>query len=140
VDVVPYSGEPLIEDELFLIYRVEEAPYDTLALQHQGGSQYAASLPMPQGGVAVDYYFSAADASGRTERFPLVGPEGPRSFYVLPGVACEQSLSATLDDPNPSPGDVITFAVTVTNDAASPAPLDLCLDATRPVSRTVRLR
>src|SRR5690606_3994567 len=28
------------------------------------------------------------------------------------GVGCEQSLSATLDNPSPSPGDVITFAVT----------------------------
>src|SRR5690606_14190432 len=55
------------------------------------------------------------------------------------GSGCEQSLSATLDDTNPSPGDVITSAVTVTNDAASPAPLDLWLDATGPVSRTVRL-
>ena len=140
VDVVPYSGQPLTEDELFLIYRVEEAPYDTLALQHAGGDTYAASLPVPQGDVTVSYYFSASDASGRTERFPLVGPEGPRSFYVLPEAgACEQDLSASLDNPSPAPGEVMTFTATVTNDGTSPAPLDLWLDATGPASQTVRL-
>ena len=140
VDIVPYSGEPLREDELFLIYRTEGAPFDTLALQPAGGDTYSASLPVPRGDVEVSYYFSASDASGRTERFPLVGPAGARSFHVLPSTGgCEQNLTATLDDASPAPGEVITFTVTVTNDGAGPAPLDLWLDAAGPVSRVVRL-
>ncbi|HLT46106.1 MAG TPA: T9SS type A sorting domain-containing protein [Rubricoccaceae bacterium] len=59
---------------------------------------------------------------------------------ALPGVVgCEQTLAATLDDDTPAPGQTITFAVTVTNNAASPAPLDLWLVADGPVDRTVRL-
>ncbi|HLT46815.1 MAG TPA: agmatine deiminase family protein, partial [Rubricoccaceae bacterium] len=141
VDIVPYSGAPLLEDELFLFYRVDGGPYDALPLQHAGGDTYTASLPVPPGGdVQIDYYFSAADASGRTEHFPLVGPDGPRSFYVLPSAgACEQELSAMLDDPAPAPGDVITFTTTVTNHDDSPAPLDLWLDADGPVDRRIHL-
>ena len=56
-----------------------------------------------------------------------------------PPPLCEQDLSATLDDPTPAPGQTVTFTVTVTNNAASPASVDLWLDATGPVSRTVRL-
>src|SRR5690606_24320255 len=52
---------------------------------------------------------------------------------------CEQDLTATLDDPNPAPGDVMTFAVTVTNNSPDPAPLDLWLVATGPANKTVRL-
>ena len=52
---------------------------------------------------------------------------------------CAQSLTATLDDDTPVPGQTITFSVTVTNADTSPAPLDLWLDASGPVSRTIRL-
>src|SRR5690606_14301402 len=52
---------------------------------------------------------------------------------------CEQSITATLDDPTPSPGQTITFAVTVSNDAASAATLDLWIDASGPANLRKRL-
>src|SRR5690606_20127707 len=55
-----------------------------------------------------------------------------------PPAGCEQGLTATLDDTTPAPGQTVTFAVTVTNDAASPATVDLWLEATGPVNRTIR--
>jgi len=55
------------------------------------------------------------------------------------GGECEQSISATLDDPTPSPGQTITFAVTVSNDAASAATLDLWIDASGPANLRKRL-
>src|SRR5690606_36928455 len=55
------------------------------------------------------------------------------------GGECEQSISATLDDPTPSPGQTITFAVTVSNDAASAATLDLWIDASGPANLRRRL-
>ena len=60
-------------------------------------------------------------------------------FAVEGGGGCEQDLGATLDNPNPAPGDVMTFAVTVTNNSPDPAPLDLWLVATGPANKTVRL-
>ncbi len=139
VEIVPYSGQPLRQDELFLIYRTEDAPFDTLALQPVGGDTFSASLPLPSGGGEVSYYFSAADASGRTEHFPLVGPAGARSFHVLPQGGCQQSLAATLNDLTPAPGQEVTFTVTVANGGPAPAPLDLWLDVTGPASPQLRL-
>src|SRR5690606_30247168 len=55
------------------------------------------------------------------------------------GPGCEQSITATLDDPTPNPGQTITFAVTVTNNGASPAPLDLWIDASGPANLRKRL-
>ncbi len=139
VEIVPYSGHRLLADELFLIYRFEGAPFDTLALQAAGGDAFSASLPVPTSGGEVSYYFSAADASGRTEHLPLVGPEGARSFTVLPQGGCEQRLTAKLDDAAPAPGQEVVFSVSVSNTGSAPAPLDLWLDAAGPVSATLRL-
>ncbi|MEM1042156.1 MAG: agmatine deiminase family protein [Bacteroidota bacterium] len=139
VEIVPYSGQPLLSDELFLVYQAEGAPFDTLALQPAGGDTFSAALPLPASGGEVAYYFSAADASGRTERFPLVGPAGARRFTVQPASGCAQRLTATLDDATAAPGEAITFTVTVSNDASTAAPVDLWLDATGPVSATLDL-
>jgi len=65
--------------------------------------------------------------------------DGAFAFDLGGGGTCEQSLAATLDNTTPAPGETVTFAVTVTNNAASPAPLDLWLDATGPVDRRILL-
>lgn len=83
-DIIPYSGADLIEDELFLIYRSNDAPFDTLALSHVDGHTFSASVPYTSEEQVITYYFSASDASGRKETWPLIGPEGARSF-TLPG-------------------------------------------------------
>ena len=66
---------------------------------------------------------------------------GSLDNVVLEGGAtgCPLALTATLDDDTPAPGQTITFAVAVTNNAGGAAPIDLWLDVTGPVSRTVRL-
>src|SRR5690606_38011472 len=74
---------------------------------------------------------------------PGFGSSGPYTISLTgvgtPGGGCEQSISATLDDPTPSPGQTITFAVTVSNDAASAATLDLWIDASGPANLRKRL-
>jgi agmatine deiminase len=83
VEIYPHSGQPLLQDELFLIYRAGSAPFDTLALAHVSGRTYSATMPIPGPDTEIAYYFSASDASGRTEHFPLVGPAGARTFTVV---------------------------------------------------------
>lgn len=128
VDIVAHSGEPLVEDSLFLVYRLGEAAFDTLALAHVDGATFSAAVPVPPEGGEVAYYFSAADASGRTERFPLVGAEGARSFTVLPfpvgseAAAAASGLRIESVYPNPSAGGV---AVRYALDAAGPATLEV---------------
>src|SRR5690606_12454626 len=74
---------------------------------------------------------------------PGFGSSGPYTISLTgvgtPGGGCEQSISATLDDPTPSPGQTITFAVTASNDAASAATLDLWIDASGPANLRKRL-
>ena len=112
VDIVPHSGQPLVAGALHLIARVGAAPFDTLALAAVGGDTYSASVPVPAGGGEVAYYFSASDASGRTERMPLVGPAGARTVRVRPatvGTAPDDARAGTRIEsagPNPARGDV----------------------------------
>ncbi len=128
VDIVAHSGEPLTADSLFLIYRLGEAAFDTLALQHVDGATFSASVPVPPEGAEVAYYFAASDASGRTERFPLVGPVAARSFTVLPfpvgteAVAEASGLRIESVYPNPSAGGV---AVRYALGAAGPVTLEV---------------
>ena len=128
VDIVAHSGEPLLEDSLFLIYRLGEAAFDTLALQHVDGATFSASVPVPPEGAEVTYYFAASDASGRTEHFPLVGPAGARSFTIPPfpvgseAVAEAPELRIESVYPNPSAGGV---AVRYALDAAGPVTLEV---------------
>ena len=128
VEAVPHSGQPLRTDALFLVYRFGDAPFDTLALQSAGGDAFSASVPVPADGADVSYYFSAADASGRTEQFPLVGPAGPRRVRVLPRpvgaepAAARAGLRFESVAPNPAAGSVaVSFAV----DAPGPVTLDV---------------
>jgi hypothetical protein len=62
------------------------------------------------------------------------------SFGDVGVVGCEQSLSATVSDTTPAPGQTITFTVTVTNNAASSASLDLWIYAERNGNQVQRSR
>ena len=114
-EIIAYSGAELLEDDLHLIYRAGAAPFDTLALANVGGDTFRGTFPALRPGTAVEYYFSASDASGRTETFPLVGPAAPRTFRVVsrpaagaPAAAsasAEASLALSLEAaPNPTRG------------------------------------
>ncbi len=60
-----------------------------------------------------------------------------RPSVVGPG--CEQSLDATLSNATPAAGQTVTFAVTATNDSATPTDVDLWIDASGPASARLRL-
>ena len=106
-EIVAYSGAPLLDDELFLIARSGDAPFDTLALAPEGDNWFAATLDVPVEGGELAYYFHAADASGRVERYPFVGAPGARPLTVRPdGLAAELkpvgSTSFQAVNPNPA--------------------------------------
>ena len=117
-EIVPYSGAELVPGALLLIASVDDAPADTLTLQSTGDDRYTASLPIPDGGASVAYYFAAADASGRTAHFPLVGPAAPHTVTVNPlTVSAEPVTTADrfqLAAPYPNPavaGATMGFAL-----------------------------
>ncbi len=111
-EIVPHSGQPLLADRLFLIYRAGAAAADTLALAPAGGDTFTATLPPLAPGTEVAYYLAASDASGRTEHAPLVGPAGPYRFRVGSIVADDAPAAGAsglrIDRvwPNPAAGPV----------------------------------
>ncbi len=114
-DINAYNGLPLIDDELYLIYSINDAPFDTLNLNHIDESIFEAVLSLPQDAQEVHYYFSASDESGRVEHYPLVGKRAPISFQVeniTSAETQESPLSIELHQnyPNPfNPSTVIGF-------------------------------
>jgi hypothetical protein len=80
---------------------------------------------------------TAAHGAARDARPPSpMGTPDPASSDGSAGTAegflpsgCEQSLTATLDNHEPVLGEIITFAVTVSNNSPDPAPLDLWIHA-----------
>lgn len=118
ITIIPYSGEPVIQDSLFFIYSFNEAPFDTLTLTQVEDFQYNASLPVPLSGGEITYYFYAADESGRQENFPLIGREGARSFVVegtsvnIPQNEQPQILELAQNYPNPfNPTTTIPYTI-----------------------------
>lgn len=81
-DIIPYSGEALYSDSLFLIYKYHEGAFDTVPLFHTENNTYTGMLPVIPGNTEITYYLFAADESGRRENWPLVGASGARSFNV----------------------------------------------------------
>ncbi len=85
VDVVirDYSRAGLIAEELKLSWRVRgEANWHEVALTADATpGTYTASIPTPEA-AAIEYFFSAADRSGRRESLPRVAPGGFYSFEI----------------------------------------------------------
>ena len=107
IEINPLSGQPVIADSLFLIYRFNEAPFDTLTLSHVSDNTYHAFMPVLASGGSVDYYFYATDASGRQEHFPLIGKVGARTFTIEGTTVNTESdvlpLAFTLEQNYPNP-------------------------------------
>ncbi|MCH8569524.1 MAG: agmatine deiminase family protein [Balneolales bacterium] len=82
VDAIPYSGEALIEESMLLHYRLNEDEWQTVPLFHTDGHTWEGTITMQAGTELVSYYFSAADESGREEKWPLIGEPGARTFEV----------------------------------------------------------
>ncbi len=81
-DIIPYSGEELFADSLFLIYKANVNEFDTVPLFHKNQNTFFGNIPVSPGDTLITYYFSAGDASGRKETWPLIGAPGARSFNI----------------------------------------------------------
>ena len=81
-DIIPYSGEELYADSLFLIYKANANEFDTVPMFHKNQNTYFGNIPVLPGDTLITYYLSAADASGRKETWPLIGAPGARSFNI----------------------------------------------------------
>ena len=82
VKIIDYSQKGLIKDRLTVSWRV--CGRSDWQKQNLGSTEdsniFTATLPAAAGS-AIEYYFSAADNSGREETLPRTAPD---NFYRLP--------------------------------------------------------
>jgi len=97
------SGETLVTDSLLVHYRVNAGAWQTAPMSLVGGSSYQANITGLQMNDEVDYYISAFDLSGHSEKHPYIGAADPHHFSVHSvGVADRAELADRLVAyPNP---------------------------------------
>ncbi len=110
-DIIPYSGADLVEDELFVHYKANDGEFETTPLLHEADHTYTAMLPVGTSDTLVTYYLSAADASGRSETWPLIGEPGARSFSIEPLEDLEYDILISVHDnkENPLEGALVSI-------------------------------
>lgn len=80
--IVPLSGAPVFDDSLKVYYRTDEGDYSYEIMTEEEDYWYTAYIPQQISGTTVSYYIHAADASGRSENHPYIGPYDPHTFEV----------------------------------------------------------
>ena len=79
-----YSGQTLYSDSLKVMWKVNQAPWESTLLQDLGSNNFTAMLAGFAAGDTVRYYIHAADASGRSIDHPLTGAHDPHIFSFYP--------------------------------------------------------
>lgn len=80
--IVPYSGEELYADSLFVKYKINNGVFNLLVMTSTGNDTYTASIPALDPGNEIFYYIYAADESGHSANHPLIGEFEPHIFTV----------------------------------------------------------
>ena len=80
--IVPYSGEPLYTDSLFVKYKINNGVFNSLVMASTGNDNYTASIPALDPGNEIFYYIHAADESGHNVNHPIIGEPDPHTFTV----------------------------------------------------------
>jgi agmatine deiminase len=82
-EVISSSGQPVYPDSVLIWYRVNNGAWLMEHMTHTTGQNYTGMIPKQAAGSTVEYYLYAADASGRNETCPLIGPADPFKFNTV---------------------------------------------------------
>jgi hypothetical protein len=80
--ITAYSGEPVINDEVKVIYQVNGGSIEEMVMTYEGNKVYTATLAGAPEGSEIAYYITAADEGGNTANHPFIGEPDPHIFYV----------------------------------------------------------
>jgi len=81
-EIVPYSGEDVIDDSMYVAYRIDGGMYQHITMTNINGYTWSCSIPGQEGGVEIEYYIHAADESDREATHPFIGAPDPHIFSV----------------------------------------------------------
>jgi agmatine/peptidylarginine deiminase len=103
--IIPYSGQALYTDSLFIRYKVNNGDFSTLALSLVQGNDYQALIPAQANGDTVRYYIHAADESGHSANHPFIGQPDPHLFIAgtFTGIAENDPLDISVEKIYPNP-------------------------------------
>ena len=73
VTVTVNSTDPNDVASLVLWYAVDGGDFENLSMAHQGGGDYAATIPGQTRGATVQFYVAGVDALGAESMFPAAG-------------------------------------------------------------------
>lgn len=82
-EVIACSGQNVYADSVLIWYRVNNGPWQMEHMTNTLDQNYTGYIPQQPAGSTVEYYLYAADASGRNETSPLMGPADPFSFTTV---------------------------------------------------------
>ena len=79
-----YSGQPVYQDSVFIIYQINQGDFDTVLMSPETGNSmtYSGDITGAEPGDTVNYYLFAADASGHHANHPFIGLPDPHRFVV----------------------------------------------------------
>ena len=102
--IIPYSGQALYPDSLFIRYNVNNGDFSTIALSLVG-NDYQAFIPEQANGDTIRYYIHAADESGHSANHPFIGQPDPHLFIVgtATSIAKNELLGIHVEKTYPNP-------------------------------------
>ena len=83
-DLYNYSGQPVYQDSVFVIYQINQTDFDTVLMvpKEDDPIGYTGNITGATPGDTVRYYLFAADASGQRSNHPYIGLPDPHQFIV----------------------------------------------------------
>lgn len=80
--IIPMSGEALYPDSVMVYYQVNGGDFSSVLMTESEDHWFYAEIPPQHVGSEIGYYIYAADASGRREHHPYIGPYDPHAFTI----------------------------------------------------------
>ena len=92
VTVSVFASDPDGVASVTLMYSVEEGPFASVVMTHQGDGLYQGVIPGQSNGDVVQFYVEGADGLGETSTFPAAGADS-RALYKVGPTGGSQDLN-----------------------------------------------
>jgi hypothetical protein len=114
-ELTAYSGQPVVNDEVKVIYWINGGAEEQIVMTYEGGKLYSAIIPGAAEGSQIAYYIHAEDQGGNITENPLIGQPDPHVFYVGEQFFPEIALDITEINASANQGNTVTEEFTISN-------------------------
>ena len=113
--ITAYRGEPVIDEEVKVIWWINGVPQEDIIMTHEGGKVYSAILPAGLEGSEMAYYITASDEGGNSANHPFIGEPDPHRFYVGEQLFAAISLDVSELNLSAAQGNTVSESFSITN-------------------------